>query len=49
MSYGYAVFTAGAPQGRYGLRVALTATNPSDSGNGGGQQLPLRMAAGTSR
>jgi hypothetical protein len=49
MSYGYAVFTAGVPQGRYGLRVALSATNPSDSGNGGGRQLSLRMAAGTSR
>jgi hypothetical protein len=49
MSYGYAVFTAGAPQGEYGLRVGLTAESPSTTQNQGGQRLSLRLAAGTSR
>jgi hypothetical protein len=42
MSYGYAV-------GSYGLRVTLTAANPSASQDQGGKLLSLRLAAGTSR
>lgn len=50
MSYGYGVFSAGAPQGEYGLRVTLSATSPADNQNEGGQTLStLRLAAGTSR
>jgi hypothetical protein len=49
MSYGYALFTAGAPQGEYGLRVAVTAESPPTTQNQGGQHLSLRLAAGTSR
>ncbi len=49
MSYGYALFTDGAPQGEYGLRVAVTAESPPTTQNQGGQHLSLRLAAGTSR
>jgi len=49
LSYSYSVFTAGAPAGQYGLRVTLTATSPSSSQNSGGKQLPLRLAAVTTR
>jgi hypothetical protein len=49
MSYSYAVFTAGAPQGKYGLRVAVSAQSPSTTQNQGGRRLSLRLAAGTSR
>jgi hypothetical protein len=49
MSYSYALFTAGAPAGEYGLRVAISATSPSGSANQGGRRLSLRLAAGTSR
>ena len=49
MSYGYPLFTAGAPAGEYGLRVAVTAESPATTQNQGGQHLSLRLAAGTSR
>jgi hypothetical protein len=49
MSYSYTLFTAGAPAGEYGLRVAISATSPSGSANQGGRRLSLRLAAGTSR
>jgi hypothetical protein len=49
LTYRYSVFTAGAPAGKYGLRVTLTAASPSSSSNPGGRRLSLRLAAGTSR
>ena len=47
LTYSYAVFTDGLPAGMYGLRVTVTAQN--NGGFPGGEQLPFRLAAGTTR
>ena len=45
--YSYVVFTNGLPPGTYGLRVTVTVQN--NGGFAGGEQLPFRLAAGTTR
>ena len=47
LAYSYVVFTDGLPAGTYGLRVTVTAQN--NGGFAGGEQLPFRLAAGTTR
>lgn len=46
-TYRYALFTDGLPAGTYGLRVSVSVAN--NGGFAGGEQLPFRLAAGTTR
>jgi hypothetical protein len=45
--YSYAVLTSGTPAGTYGLRVTVSVEN--NGGYPGGGQLPMLLAAGTTR
>ncbi len=56
VTYAYRVYTAGTPfslpdppPGTYGLAVAVNAHNKGDPNNPGGQDVSLRLAAGTVR
>jgi hypothetical protein len=46
-TYSYVVFTDGLPAGTYGLRVTVNVANTG--GFPGGEQVPFRLAAGTTR